>query len=112
MENIDHDQIFKTLLSTFFLEFVDLFLPDIADQIDKGYGYNEVSTELFTDAVDGEKKLADILMKVKLLGVDKDAYFLIHVEHQSSPHRDFPERMFDYYYHLNHIILMPKVAEK
>ena len=26
---MDHDRLFKELLSTFFVEFVDLFLPDV-----------------------------------------------------------------------------------
>jgi flagellar biosynthesis/type III secretory pathway protein FliH len=29
-KNIDHDQLFKQLLSTFFLEFLDLFAPDLS----------------------------------------------------------------------------------
>ncbi|MEZ4607775.1 MAG: hypothetical protein R2880_21830 [Deinococcales bacterium] len=33
-EAIDHDQIFKTLLKTFFLEFVELFFPELAQYID------------------------------------------------------------------------------
>jgi hypothetical protein len=32
---IDHDRLFKELISTFFLEFVDLFLPQIAVDIDR-----------------------------------------------------------------------------
>ena len=27
---MDHDRLFKELLTTFFVEFLDLFLPDIA----------------------------------------------------------------------------------
>jgi hypothetical protein len=30
---IDHDQNFKELISTFFMEFLDLFLPDLAPTI-------------------------------------------------------------------------------
>jgi hypothetical protein len=33
-ESIHHDQNFKELISTFFLEFLELFLPDIAATID------------------------------------------------------------------------------
>ncbi len=32
----DHDQLFKELLSTFFMEFLDLFLPELAKNIDPG----------------------------------------------------------------------------
>lgn len=31
---IDHDRLFKELLSTFFTEFIELFLPDVADYIE------------------------------------------------------------------------------
>lgn len=30
---IDHDQLFKELLSTFFVEFLELFLPQLAQSI-------------------------------------------------------------------------------
>ncbi|WP_017652962.1 hypothetical protein [Fortiea contorta] len=32
---IDHDCLFKELISTFFVEFLDLFLPQVASQIDR-----------------------------------------------------------------------------
>jgi len=31
----DHDELFKQLLSTFFIEFLELFLPQVADSIDR-----------------------------------------------------------------------------
>ena len=31
---MDHDSAFKELLSTFFVEFVELFLPDVAAYLD------------------------------------------------------------------------------
>lgn len=31
---IEHDRLFKELLSTFFLEFLQLFLPQVARQIE------------------------------------------------------------------------------
>jgi|GEM_PF-2466122 hypothetical protein len=32
---IDHDRLFKELLSTFFVEFVDLFFPEMAAYLDR-----------------------------------------------------------------------------
>lgn len=32
---MDHDRLFKELLSTFFLEFVDLFLPNVSAVLDR-----------------------------------------------------------------------------
>ncbi|MBW4515208.1 MAG: hypothetical protein KME11_08280 [Timaviella obliquedivisa GSE-PSE-MK23-08B] len=33
-KTIEHDRLFKELLSTFFFEFLELFLPDLASTID------------------------------------------------------------------------------
>ncbi|WP_334826071.1 hypothetical protein [Nostoc sp.] len=39
---IDYDRLFKELISTFFVEFLDLFLPQVVSQIDR------YSIQLFT----------------------------------------------------------------
>ena len=61
---IDHDKNFKALISTFFLEFLELFLPEIASTIDPG-SIKLLQQEYFTDLVDGEKKIIDLLVEVK-----------------------------------------------
>ena len=33
-ENIDHDRLFKELISTFFIEFIELFFPQVLEYID------------------------------------------------------------------------------
>ena len=35
---MDHDRLFKELLSTFFVEFMDLFLPDVGTYLDRRPG--------------------------------------------------------------------------
>ena len=35
-ERIDHDQLFKLLLTEFFLEFIALFFPQLAQEIEPG----------------------------------------------------------------------------
>ncbi len=32
--NIDHDRLFKELISTFFIEFIELFFPQLMDYLD------------------------------------------------------------------------------
>lgn len=32
---MDHDRLFKELLTTFFVEFLDLFLPDVSAALDR-----------------------------------------------------------------------------
>lgn len=92
---MDHDRLFKELLTTFFTEFLDLFLPDIAAALDRNAAIVPMDKEVFTDVTSGDKHEVDILMKARLRG--EDAFFLIHVENQSTPQSDFPRRMFRYF---------------
>jgi predicted transposase YdaD len=90
----DHDRLFKELLSTFFVEFLDLFLPQVASQIERD-SVRFLPQEYFADLTTGEKKIIDLLAEVKLSG--QDAVVLIHVEAQASSEADFAQRMFFYF---------------
>jgi Domain of unknown function (DUF4351)/Putative transposase, YhgA-like len=90
----DHDRLFKELLSTFFVDFLDLFLPQVACQIERD-SVRFLPQEYFADLTTGEKKIIDLLAEVKVLG--QDAVILIHVEAQSSSETDFAQRMFFYF---------------
>ncbi|GAA6623031.1 hypothetical protein [Scytonema sp. NUACC26] len=61
-EQIDHDQLFKTLLSTFFVEFVELFLPEVANYLERE-SITFLPQEYFTDLITGERKIIDLLAK-------------------------------------------------
>lgn len=89
---IDHDRLFKELLTTFFVEFLDLFLPNLSAALDPNVAIVALDKEIFTDVTPGDKHEVDILMKARLQ--DQGAFFLIHVENQSSPQTDFQKRMF------------------
>jgi hypothetical protein len=52
---IDHDQLFKELLSTFFIEFLELFFPQIAAAIDPD-SVSFLPQEYFADLTTGEIK--------------------------------------------------------
>ncbi len=93
-EPIDHDKLFKELISTFFLEFLDLFLPDVAKIIDPD-SVKFLQQEYFVDFQEGEEKIIDLLAEVKQLG--ETAAFLIHIEPQSTSRSIFPARMFFYF---------------
>lgn len=97
---IDHDQNFKELISTFFIEFLELFLPEIAKTIDPG-SVKFLQQEYFIDLVEGEEKIVDLLVEVKQLG--QDVTFLIHIEPQSTSRSVFPERMFFYFARLHQV---------
>ncbi|MGG6268156.1 Rpn family recombination-promoting nuclease/putative transposase [Leptolyngbya sp. AN03gr2] len=92
-EAIDHDQNFKELISTFFLEFLELFLPEIARNIDPE-SIRFLPQEYFADLVEGDEKIIDLLVEVKLFG--QDTTFLFHIEAQSYSESRLNRRMFYY----------------
>ncbi|MCS7079772.1 MAG: hypothetical protein NZ585_06950 [Chloracidobacterium sp.] len=92
-EAIDHDRLFKELLSVFFIEFLELFAPDVAALVDRG-SLEFLDKELFLDVVRGERREVDLVVKGRFRG--RDAFFLIHVETQATRRADFAERMFLY----------------
>jgi predicted transposase YdaD len=91
---IDHDRLFKELLSTFFLEFLELFLPEIASTIDPD-SPQFLPQEYFADLTTGEDKIIDLLVQVQQAG--QPVGFLVHIEAQSTPEADFARRMFFYF---------------
>lgn len=92
---MDHDRLFKELLSTFFSEFIDLFLPDVSAALDRNFTIVPMDKEIFTDVTLGDKHEVDVLMKARFRG--KEAFFLVHVENQATAQPDFPKRMFRYF---------------
>ena len=101
---MDHDRLFKQLLTTFFIEFVELFLPDLATFLHPG-SVEFLDKEVFTDVTAGERHEVDLLAKGKLR--DTDTFFLIHVENQASAREDFPSRMFRYFARLHEKFDLP-----
>lgn len=96
--SIDHDHNFKELLTTFFLEFLELFLPAIASTIDSD-SITFLQQEYFADLVEGEEKVIDLLAEVKQSG--REATFLVHVEAQATSEAKFNRRMFYYFARLH-----------
>lgn len=95
---IDHDRLFKELLSTFFIEFLDLFLPELAASIERD-SVRFLPQEYFADLTTGEDKVVDLLVEVQQSGAE--AAFLIHIEAQSSVEQMFAQRMFFYFARLH-----------
>ena len=95
MSAMDHDRLFKQLISNFFVEFIELFLPAVAMYLDREFAMVPLDKEIFTDVTSGDSHEVDLLMRAKYLG--KDAFFLFHTEHQSQSQVGFPQRMFFYY---------------
>lgn len=93
-QNIDHDRLFKELLTVFFVEFVELFFPQLREYLDPN-SITFLDKEIFTDVTMGEQYETDLIVQVRF--AEKEAYFLIHVENQSSRETGFDRRMFRYF---------------
>jgi hypothetical protein len=91
---VDHDRHFKELLSTFFGEFLALFFPAVhaALEVDS---FEFLQQETFADLLEGDVLVPDIVVKARYKG--RDAFFLIHVEHQSSAPANMDWRMYRYW---------------
>jgi hypothetical protein len=72
---IDHDRLFKELLTTFFVDFIELFFPAVASYLQPGT-VTFLDKELFTDIAAGERREADVVVKAQFR--DQPAFFLIH----------------------------------
>lgn len=110
-DDVDHDRLFKELLQTFFIDFLDLFLPAVAAYLDPAT-IEFLDKELLSDLSTGRSGEVDLLVKARFRrettrsapgdttpppSADGPAYFLVHVENQSSAEPDFAERMFRYF---------------
>lgn len=91
---IDHDRLFKELLTIFFWEFIQLFLPEVAAYLERD-SISFIDKEVFTDVTAGEKYEADLVVKARLRG--EESFFLVHVEHQAQYQGTFDKRMFRYF---------------
>lgn len=95
---MDHDRLFKQLLTLFFAEFVELFLPEVSAYLARET-IEFMDKEIFTDLAAGERHEVDLLVKAKFN--ESDAFFLIHVENQASAQEAFAKRMFRYFARLH-----------
>ena len=81
-------------LTTFFVEFLELFFPRVLDYLDTD-SIQFIDKEIFSDLSQGEKSILDIVALAKFQG--QDYSFLIHIENQSSNAPEFNRRMFRYF---------------
>ena len=74
-----HDRLFKELLTTFFVEFIELFFPELAAYLDRD-SIEFLDKEVFTDVTHGERHEADIVAKTRFRG---KTWLPDHVEPQA-----------------------------
>jgi hypothetical protein len=111
LATIDHDQLFKQLIGTFFVEFLDLFAPDLAITIDRDR-IEFLPQEYFTDIVEGDRRAMDLVVRVNLRRRPNEpevgkVWAVIDCEHQSSSEANFHRRMFFYFSQLHRKYLEP-----
>jgi hypothetical protein len=97
-DDIDHDRLFKELVTEFFTDFIDLFFPEVSKYLDRD-SVHFLDKEVFTDVTSGDRHEVDVLAKARFKG--RDAFFLVHIETQASAQSDFPKRMFRYFARLH-----------
>ena len=88
---MDHDGLFKKLLTTFFYEFLDLFFPDLAAPVDRSQEPEFLDKETYKEST----RTRDMVVRLRLL--DGDAFFIVHIEHEAQSTDDFPARFFRYF---------------
>jgi len=101
---IDHDRLFKELLTTFFWEFISLFFPAVTTYLERD-SITFLDKELFSDVTSGERREVDLIAQAKFR--EQETFFLIHCEHQSHPQADFSKRMFHYFARLYEKYALP-----
>lgn len=95
---IDHDRLFKELITTFFIEFIELFFPEVAAYLEPD-PLEFLDKEIFTDIISGERRATDIVVKAKFRG--QDSFFIVHIENQAWYQKEFGKRMFRYFARLS-----------
>ena len=103
---IDHDALFKQLLSTFFVEFVELFFPQVSDYLDKD-SLEFLDKEFFTGIQSDKRREADIVVKARFH--KRRAFFIINLENQGDIKNllEFQQRLFFYAAHLHQQFKLP-----
>lgn len=91
---VDHDRLFKELITTFFVEFIALFLPEVMDYLEPD-SVTFLDKEVFTDVTAGERYETDLIAQVQFRG--EPSFFLIHLESQAQAQSNFGQRMFRYF---------------
>ena len=101
---INHVRLFKELLTEFFADFIELFLPELARYLDNS-SLSFLDKEIFTDLAAGERLEPDLVVRAQFAG--QEGCFLIHVENQAQTQPEFGRRMFRYFARLHEQHALP-----
>ena len=87
---LDHDALFKLVLTAFFREFIDLVAPDLAAALDPAPPVF-LDKERFADLFDPDRREADLVAQVRLVPVRRanmrpHAWFMDDIELRAYRH--------------------------
>ncbi|MEH1838074.1 MAG: Rpn family recombination-promoting nuclease/putative transposase [Nostoc sp.] len=91
---IDHDRLFKELIATFFIKFLELFFSHVIAYLEPE-SLKFLDKEVFNDVTASEQYEADLVVQIRFR--EQKTFFLMHIENQSYPQADFGRRMFRYF---------------
>lgn len=97
----EKDHIWKRIISKFFKQFIEFFLPELHNDIDFTYKVKFLDNQLLkiVQKSGGKDRASDKLVEVKMKdGTNK--FILVHIEIQDSHKSDFAFRMWQYYYRI------------
>jgi len=98
----DHfDEIWKDAVENLFPYFLLFFAPDLYEEVDFERGYDFLDKELSQIAIEAKegRKYVDKLVKLYLQD-GEERWFLIHIEIQGYYEKEFPQRVFTYFYRI------------
>lgn len=106
---MEYDNKFKLLLTLFFREFLELFFPEFARQIDWSCPAAFLDKELRSIVTETSPKVVDLLARVETLGAGP-RYCLIHVEVEGRKSRvALGKRLHHYFNRLDEMFDLPIV---
>ncbi|WP_218081186.1 RpnC/YadD family protein [Anthocerotibacter panamensis] len=76
--SIDHDQLFKQLIGTFFWEFLKLFCPDVCAYLDP-VSLTLLDKEVYTDLLEGARRAMDLVARAQFREQET-----VHIENQAQ----------------------------
>ncbi len=91
---IDLAELFKALLTVFYLAFVAAFLPDVLPSV-AADSIEVVDWEILRGVRGRKKRTADLVAKVRFQG--QPTYFLIPIENQAKAEAGFARRIVLYF---------------
>lgn len=91
---MSHDQLAKTLIATFFSDFLLLTVPDSARRLRLGET-SFLDKELYIDWPKGRRRELDLLARIP--AEDGEAVLLVHVEIESRARSGMDQRLWRYY---------------